>query len=106
MFLGKTLLGLIVVIVFVVGYCITSRCRRKHTPTGYNDLAPVSPEIATNARCPICGNPQPPGSKFCEQCGTQLPLRVAPTICPRCSSQVTPGERFCGQCGTSLMPSR
>jgi class 3 adenylate cyclase/tetratricopeptide (TPR) repeat protein len=40
----------------------------------------------------------PPGMRFCGQCGGSLGLN-----CPACGSLSPPGFRFCGQCGNPLV---
>ncbi len=49
--------------------------------------------------CPICRRMGPPG-KFCEDCGTKLPL--PDLFCPKCASPVENTARFCAECGTRL----
>ena len=49
--------------------------------------------------CPTCRRMGPPG-KFCEDCGTKLPL--PDLFCPQCSSQVAATSRFCPECGAKL----
>src|SRR4051812_25582471 len=49
--------------------------------------------------CPICQFNNPPGMRFCGQCGTALGETIP---CPACGGATAPGMRFCGQCGTSL----
>jgi hypothetical protein len=51
--------------------------------------------------CWNCGNPVPPGRKFCGRCG--LP-REKPSVvtCPNCGRQSPIGKKFCGKCGTRL----
>jgi predicted nucleic acid-binding Zn ribbon protein len=46
-------------------------------------------------RCLSCQRANPPGSRFCNQCG-------APLTCPSCGTTIPPASRFCNQCGTSL----
>jgi tetratricopeptide (TPR) repeat protein len=48
-------------------------------------------------KCPSCGYDNPEGSKFCEQCGTQLIRK-----CPKCGLEVSPTARFCKECGQPL----
>jgi class 3 adenylate cyclase len=48
-------------------------------------------------RCSECGTQNPPGKRFCSQCGSALPL-----LCPRCGAHNSAASRFCGDCGTSL----
>jgi class 3 adenylate cyclase/tetratricopeptide (TPR) repeat protein len=47
--------------------------------------------------CPSCGFANPPGRKFCGECGT--PLAV---VCPACGTANDPGMKFCGECGAQL----
>jgi hypothetical protein len=49
--------------------------------------------------CPTCRRMGPPG-KFCQDCGTKLPL--PDLFCPNCSNPVEPSTRFCPECGTRL----
>lgn len=49
--------------------------------------------------CPTCRRMGPPG-KFCQDCGTKLPL---PNLfCPQCSEPVENSARFCPECGAKL----
>jgi class 3 adenylate cyclase/tetratricopeptide (TPR) repeat protein len=47
--------------------------------------------------CPACGKQNPPGQKFCGECGAVLSLR-----CSSCGTQNAPGQKFCGECGAQL----
>ncbi|MHB8469865.1 MAG: AAA family ATPase [Gaiellaceae bacterium] len=47
--------------------------------------------------CPRCSAENPPGQKFCGDCGALLAAR-----CPACGTQNGPGQNFCGECGASL----
>ena len=49
--------------------------------------------------CPTCRRMGPPG-KFCQDCGTKLPL--PDLFCPQCSSPVENSARFCPECGAKL----
>jgi len=49
--------------------------------------------------CPTCRRMGPPG-KFCQDCGTRLPL--PDLFCPKCSTVVENNSRFCPECGTRL----
>jgi len=49
-------------------------------------------------RCPACGNANPDGKRFCEDCGGPL----AAAVCTACGAQLAPGKRFCGDCGTPI----
>ncbi|HZU20971.1 MAG TPA: adenylate/guanylate cyclase domain-containing protein [Gaiellaceae bacterium] len=48
--------------------------------------------------CATCGAENPPGHRFCGQCGSALS-----TTCPACGHEARAGERFCGACGTPLV---
>src|SRR5437763_16969817 len=50
--------------------------------------------------CLACGQPNPPGKRFCGDCGTPLSL-----ACPACGANNPPGKRFCGDCGATLSPA-
>jgi class 3 adenylate cyclase len=47
--------------------------------------------------CPRCNHANPPGQKFCGECGARL---VA--ACPSCGHENPPGQKFCGDCGAVL----
>src|SRR6516162_8849038 len=48
-------------------------------------------------RCTSCGTDNREGAKFCDACGTPLPLS-----CPSCGTANRPGAKFCNECGASL----
>jgi len=52
-----------------------------------------------NRTCPACGNLNPDGVKFCQECGGKLGVK---THCPSCNAKLAPGARFCGECGARL----
>jgi ribosomal protein L40E len=45
--------------------------------------------------CPSCGNRNPDGVKFCQECGGRLGVLK----CSKCGASLAPGTRFCGECG-------
>ena len=47
--------------------------------------------------CSSCGAENPPGKKFCTECGQPLAL-----ACPSCGAEIAGTERFCGECGAEL----
>lgn len=47
--------------------------------------------------CPHCGADNPPGARFCINCGQPLPR-----VCPTCGTVNPPAARFCMQCGAAL----
>lgn len=48
-------------------------------------------------KCPQCQFENPPGFKFCGQCGSKLS-----PVCSRCGTENPPGFKFCGECGQPL----
>jgi class 3 adenylate cyclase/tetratricopeptide (TPR) repeat protein len=48
--------------------------------------------------CSNCGTENPPGRKFCRECGT--PLAV---LCGVCGTSNPAGDKFCGECGSPLV---
>lgn len=53
---------------------------------------------STTVPCSNCGQSNPPGQKFCGECGVAL---VA--ACLTCGSGNPPDQHFCGQCGAALL---
>src|ERR1700732_1154391 len=51
-------------------------------------------------RCPNCQTINPPGAKFCLECGNRL------VICPNCGTVNLPEAKFCIECGTPLQQGR
>jgi class 3 adenylate cyclase/tetratricopeptide (TPR) repeat protein len=51
-------------------------------------------------RCPGCQAENPPGNRFCAQCGIALALR-----CAQCGAETLSSSKFCGQCGARLAAS-
>jgi class 3 adenylate cyclase/tetratricopeptide (TPR) repeat protein len=47
--------------------------------------------------CPACGHENPPGQKFCGDCGARLSSQ-----CSGCGAVNPPGQKFCGECGRPL----
>ena len=48
-------------------------------------------------RCAKCSSANPPGKKFCGDCGALLPVR-----CTACGAESPPGKKFCADCGAAL----
>jgi hypothetical protein len=65
---------------------------------------PPGPTAPAGAPCARCGHGNPPGSRFCLQCGTPLGVPAAP-LCPSCGRANPPGSRFCLACGAALGPT-
>src|SRR5262249_31752862 len=51
-------------------------------------------------RCERCGEQNGVANRFCQGCGTPLPVS-----CPSCAHVNPPGASFCGACGVALTPS-
>ncbi len=49
--------------------------------------------------CPNCKSDNRDTAKFCDNCGTPLPLN-----CPDCGTENRPGAKFCANCGRGLQP--
>ncbi|HEU4596899.1 MAG TPA: SPFH domain-containing protein [Pyrinomonadaceae bacterium] len=62
---------------------------------------------AQTVPCHKCGTPNPPGAKFCANCGTpQVSPQAATSECPNCQAQVQAGAKFCANCGQSVEPKK
>lgn len=48
--------------------------------------------------CPNCQTENPPGSKFCNECGQKLSAK-----CAICEHDNPPGAKFCNECGAPLI---
>ncbi len=65
----------------------------------YQQQAPPPQAAASaGAPCPKCNTPNPPGTKFCGNCGNNL----AGQTCPNCKAAVPAGMKFCGSCGNKM----
>ena len=51
--------------------------------------------------CPQCQHENPPGAKFCLECGARLNL-----TCATCGVPLPPNAKFCLECGASIVGSR
>ncbi len=51
-------------------------------------------------QCPQCSHINPPGTKFCGECGTRLQ-----SLCPACQAANPPTNKFCSECGQRLAGS-
>lgn len=52
--------------------------------------------------CPVCGGGNPPGSKFCNNCGSPLPPETH-IVCPNCQHYNPLHLLYCDYCGTRLV---
>ena len=64
----------------------------------YQQQAPPPQAAPAGAPCPKCNTPNPPGTKFCGNCGNNL----AGQTCPQCKAAVPAGKKFCGECGAKV----
>jgi membrane protease subunit (stomatin/prohibitin family) len=60
---------------------------------------PPTPPQGDGSACANCQTNNPPGAKFCGNCGQ--PLAAAVPHCTNCGTQLPPGAKFCGNCGTA-----
>ena len=47
--------------------------------------------------CSKCGSENPPGTRFCAECGNPFPAK-----CPKCGAEYSPPAKFCRDCGAPL----
>lgn len=53
--------------------------------------------------CPSCGEVNPEGTRFCQNCGSKLGIeKAAGNVCKACGAANSPESRFCGECGAKL----
>ncbi|MBK8987177.1 MAG: zinc ribbon domain-containing protein [Chloroflexi bacterium] len=52
--------------------------------------------------CQECHTPNPPGGKFCSNCGARLPKSTS-LICPRCQTPNPTSNFYCDKCGSRLV---
>ncbi len=76
---------------------IAARQQQGLTPAAIAGFS--APSYPQAIACPTCRRMGPPG-KFCQDCGTKLPL--PDLFCPGCAVVVEPGARFCAECGTKI----
>ncbi len=66
-------------------------------------------------KCPNCGTVLPEGTKFCTECGKQIPTEPTQTInqdaaqqqgsyCPNCGNAILANTNFCVVCGAQINP--
>ena len=65
--------------------------------------APVNPS-APAIKCPLCGAPNPPNSKFCSACGGSMAV-LSGKECVKCGTRAAIDASFCPECGASVAAS-
>ena len=50
-------------------------------------------------KCPSCGAQISDDSRFCAECGKEIPQGI---VCPHCGSSVKEGDAFCPACGYKM----
>jgi class 3 adenylate cyclase/tetratricopeptide (TPR) repeat protein len=53
--------------------------------------------VAATVTCSRCAHENPPGSRFCLECGASLSR-----LCGECRAEVPPPAKFCNQCGAPI----
>ncbi len=74
----------------------------EENPEGTKFCQQCGTKLGVKNLCPSCGHGNPNGIKYCQECGAKLGTDPAPTVCPECGKENEPGTRFCGGCGTRL----
>lgn len=64
----------------------------------HEDIKPHFTDGATLPRCRGCDSILEVGSRFCGECGYELPVRTP--ACHRCNAPLDPEAKFCGECGS------
>jgi membrane protease subunit (stomatin/prohibitin family) len=81
-------------------------------PPGQGPVPPAAPGFAgggagyaeqgapaAGPACASCGAANPPGAKFCAQCGTAMPVA---RFCAQCGNELVAGAKFCAHCGLAV----
>ncbi|HSH03768.1 MAG TPA: zinc ribbon domain-containing protein, partial [Anaerolineae bacterium] len=58
--------------------------------------------MSRQRECQYCTSKNPPGSKFCNNCGHALPPTTS-LICPNCATSNSRDRLYCDNCGTRLL---
>lgn len=81
-----------------MGWQMQSAMNQPPQPYAQQQGPPPAAAPPPGVPCPKCNTPNPPGTKFCGNCGNNL-LGQA---CPSCKQPVAPGLKFCGNCGAKM----
>lgn len=68
-------------------------------PTTPQQAQPQNSNAGGTTKCPNCNKDIPDTSKFCPECGTQIPKKK---FCSNCGKPVSPTAKFCPECGTKF----
>ena len=74
----------------------------RNIATGIRGAIDDEPAVAEPIACPACGADNDPGSRFCDQCGANLPAELP---CPACQTLNDADAKFCDHCGEALAAS-
>lgn len=73
----------------------------KAAPVVPAPVGAAAPWTGAGPGCPYCGAPVSALTRFCGNCGRELPAAAPPPsmLCPSCGRPIEPGVKFCGECG-------
>lgn len=66
---------------------------------GVTDTPTQQVEAEHNIKCPECGALVKAGSKFCSECGKQMPTEK---YCSECGAKISATAKFCSNCGSKV----
>lgn len=61
--------------------------------------------VSSDVSCPKCGAKQRAGTKFCAECGAQIPAVSTQAFCTECGTRFEAGMAFCPNCGKAAAPA-
>lgn len=79
--------------------CEADAAKEHSAPAGAGGSSSRAPTDSQAVPCPRCQFDNPPGTRFCRQCGALL---VEPVACVACGDFNDKGARVCGSCGKEL----
>ena len=75
----------------------------KQEPAAPPNAAPAASDAA-GVVCPSCNTVNPPGTRFCGECGGKLEAPPQPpeeNLCKECGTAIAVGAKFCANCGAA-----
>jgi len=77
------------------------QCPKCHNevPVGSRFCQNCGTQLVIQNRCPECRTELPAEAKFCSSCGHRLGESL---VCPHCKTKLPPGTKFCTNCGESV----